>query len=132
MAPAGTPSAPEILLVEDNLDDTYLFLRVLKGEFPTLALSAVESAEAAERYLCAARDGTLGVPSAIFVDLNLPGQSGHELMRWIENAPHLKGTRLIVLSANIREPGRGRSEAGREVFYLPKPLTSDAVTRALA
>jgi CheY-like chemotaxis protein len=131
MVSGSFAQASEVLLVEDDLDDTYFFMRALKAAFPALALAAVESAEAATRYLSATREGSLSVPSAIFVDLKLPGRSGDELLQWIATEPHLAATKVIVLSASVPEPKRRQTHSGRHLVYLPKPLTSAAVAATL-
>jgi CheY-like chemotaxis protein len=129
---SGNGVAPaEILLVEDNLDDAFLFLRAFKKRFPAAVLSAVESTEAAVRYLSGMRQGACTVPAAIFVDLNLPGRAGNELLDSLGAEPLLRNTRLVVLSGTVSQIGRRLDQNGRELLYLPKPLSSASVLAAV-
>jgi CheY-like chemotaxis protein len=92
-----------ILIVEDYEDDAKLLQILLSNTGVTNDIRIALSAEDAINYL----DGVppysnrsiYPLPSAVFVDLKLPGISGFELLRWMKSHPELKDIFVVVLSA---------------------------------
>lgn len=63
--------------------------------------------------------------NVIFVDLKLPGKSGHQLLQWIGEQAHLRQIVRIVLTgsenpADLKEAYRRGANA-----YFKKPLTRE-------
>jgi len=66
-------------------------------------------------------------PDIIITDLNMPEMSGEELVRRVHANRQLRGTRVLVLSAD-RSAGRSDElmEAGATA-YLTKPVTPETL-----
>ncbi len=122
---------PAVLLIEDNPEDAFLFRRAFLSIMPRASVAAVADVRAAERYLLEGRDDPEFRPSAIFVDLRLPGLDGGELLNWIDQQPHLANANVYVLSGSVGTVGSMKSEMGRVVTLLPKPVNGFTLAAAL-
>jgi CheY-like chemotaxis protein len=62
------------------------------------------------------------LPGMIIIDLNLPGESGFELIEWIRRAPQLKRLLIAATDAEATEARTRRAyNVGANTFYH-KPL----------
>ncbi len=113
-AVAGAPRAT-VLYIEDNLANLRLMERVL-GRRPGIRLV---SAMQGRLGLDLAREH---LPELILLDQHLPDLDGIEVLRRLGADPALRGTPVIVLSADLT-PGEGeRMRAAGARAFLDKPL----------
>jgi CheY-like chemotaxis protein len=112
-----------VLLIEDNADARLMLRTVLAHEGHTVHEAA---------------DGPTGVAAALatrpdiaFVDLDLPGFDGYEVVRRLRAAPEARKLRVIALS------GYGGAEVRQRALYagfddhLVKPIEPDRLTALL-
>jgi len=121
-----------ILLVEDNEDDMVLLKYALQEAGIRNPLHWVQTAESAMNYLAGQGEYAdrivFPVPRIIFVDLKLPGQSGHDLLKWINTRDELAGVvRIVLTGSNDPRDRRAAIQLGAN-SYLEKPLTPDQLT----
>ncbi len=65
-------------------------------------------------------------PAAIFIDINMPGISGFELVKQIRKQPQLAAIPLVILTGEQKLSNRWRAQwSGCD--FLTKPLTSSDV-----
>lgn len=83
---------PVVLIVEDDRDIRTLLHETLTGNGITTLLAA--SVPDAEALLEA------NTPDIALIDMNLPGQPGTEVLRYINQSPRLANMRRIVITAN--------------------------------
>jgi CheY-like chemotaxis protein len=96
-----------ILLVEDNEDHALLIRRGLCKSTPIKSLQVVTSGEEAIEYL----EGTgrycnrqeFPLPAVVLLDLDLPGISGFDVLRWIRKQAGLKPLRVVVITCSELE-----------------------------
>ena len=84
-----------VLIVEDQMND----LRVAMGAAEASGFSDVEartSAESAVSWLQKGLAGTVSLPDAIVLDIDLGFQSGFELLRYWHSNPRLARIPLVV------------------------------------
>src|ERR1700749_3238748 len=97
------PDSKLLLIVEDYEDDAKLLQLLLKngGIFNPvrMALSAEEAMTYLEGVPPYSNRALHPLPSAIFVDLKLPGMDGFGLLRWLKARPELRNIFIVVLSA---------------------------------
>ena len=105
---------PTILLVEDNeLNRDMLSRRLMRKGFDvTMAVDGIDCMASLE----ASR------PDLILMDINLPGQDGHEITRTIRRDPALSDIPVIALTADAMSSDRTKAiEAGCN-DYDTKPV----------
>jgi CheY-like chemotaxis protein len=95
---------PTIILIVDDYEDDAKLLQIMLTNAGILNPTRVAlSAEEAITYLRGvppySNRAIYPLPSAIFVDLKLPGIDGFELLRWLRTRDELKGSFVVVLSA---------------------------------
>jgi len=121
-----------ILLVEDNEDDYELLRIVLKQAGIEVPMHWVQTADEAIEYLSGegeyADRTCLPLPRLIFVDLRLPGKSGHEFLDWINSQPELDNVVRVVLTGSDNPKDRKTASQLGASCYLVKPLTVDQLT----
>ncbi len=119
-----------ILLVEDNEDDRFLTMRVLKKlPFPVRVVSAGNGDEAL-RMIAGAGAGTL--PSVVMLDLQMPRVGGLTLLSRIRELFSQEQLPALILSSSDNP---GDIAACRELgitAYLQKPLELQPLQEALA
>jgi CheY-like chemotaxis protein len=123
MSDPSTPdlSIPElmgtrVLIVEDNDEHRYLLAAHLeKGGCTVTSTSSGE--EAMERYATA-------LPDIVFVDVQLPGMSGHDFVDWLRErgAPAPR-----IVTASVLDP----SDHPMGDVALPKPFSRNHVNKIL-
>ena len=70
-------------------------------------------------------------PSLVLLDVQMPGQSGLEVLRSIKADPDLKATRVILLTSKAQERDIEVGLIAGADFYLTKPFSPlDLLTRA--
>jgi PAS domain S-box-containing protein len=124
-APALPPlNDARILYVEDNENNRTLFrqyMSVLKG------VTIVEAADG-PGGLVAARTW---MPDLIFLDINLPGMSGFDILEELKADASLRHIPVVALTANAME---GDAERGLErgfTRYLTKPVRLEEMMRTV-
>ena len=116
-----------ILVVEDTEDDVLLTRHALQGAGVTNAVLVVETGADAIDYLSGANAyhdrSKYPLPGVVFLDLNLPLVSGHEVLSWICGQRHLEGVVVVVLTSSSEPSDLRRSYSLGANSYLVKPLT---------
>ncbi|MCB9472060.1 MAG: helix-turn-helix domain-containing protein, partial [Candidatus Obscuribacterales bacterium] len=81
----------KILLVEDNPADVFMFKRCIKKSSLDTAVTVIDSGSRAEEYLKSlTTESSESHPDIVFLDLNLPGRTGHELLKDIKSNEMLR------------------------------------------
>lgn len=113
----------KILLVEDNPADVFMFKRCLKKSAISTAVEVIDSGNKAHEHLGRfTEDSNLNSPDIIFLDLNLPGRTGLELLQDIKTNTLLKHVPVIILttSANPKDVAETYGRYGNS--FLTKPV----------
>ena len=121
----------EILIVEDNEADVFLTYTALRDAKITNAIKVVTNGEKALAYL--RREGEYAEaarPDIIFLDLNLPGMNGHEVLTAIKADPNVRAIPVVVISGSNAESDIARAYDEQVAAYIVKPATHDEYVRA--
>ena len=75
-------------------------------------------------------------PDLVLLDLQMPGESGYELLAWMRQQPALAAVPAICVTASVSDSERTRVQAAGFVAFVTKPITPpqrllDAVQAAL-
>lgn len=114
----------QILYVEDNENNRTLFrhyMSVLKGV-------TIMEAEDGPRGIAMARSR---MPDLIFLDINLPGMNGFEVLEELKADPLLRRIPVVALTANAMEGDAERGLQKGFARYLAKPARLDEVIRTV-
>ncbi|MFW6192269.1 MAG: CheR family methyltransferase, partial [Gemmatimonadota bacterium] len=122
--PMDTPSAREVLIVEDNRDAAEMLARLLRGMGHGVSL---------------AHDGASGLesvrelrPDILLCDINLPGEiDGYGLARAVREEPDLETVRLVALTGFGRDVDRERAREAGFDDHLTKPVGAEDLERLL-
>lgn len=95
------PSLPPVLIVDDDEDDTILLVRHLKSAGLANPVLKFENGGDAFMYLkqfCAPQPTVAAVPMMMFLDVNMQGLSGFDVLVWARQQPALAGMKIFMLS----------------------------------
>lgn len=122
----------QVLLVEDDTADIELTQEALLEGKHSVSFHAVRSGVDALCYLHrqppfqdAAR------PDVIFLDLNLPGMSGKEIIQEIRKSADLRNIPIAVLTTSQAETDISESYRLGANCYVSKPVSLDEFNRAV-
>lgn len=123
---AGRPSAPielpRVLIVDDDSDARFV-IRAMAGP------ADVIEAEGGEEALRLVRDTR---PDVIFLDLQMPGMSGEELLTQLRNAPSTASIPVVVVtSRKLKEAEREQLLQFCSAFIYKGDLSRDRVNDVL-
>src|SRR5262249_46916312 len=95
------PSQPvTVLLIDDDPNDTTLLQAAIRHAALSFSILNVQDGDEAIAYLSGAGPysdrSRYPVPSLILLDLKLPRQTGHEILKWIRSHPHLGQMPVVV------------------------------------
>ena len=110
-----------LLLVEDNTGDAILFRRALRRENGEIEVVHVASGEAALEILSNADERF----DLAFLDLNLPGISGNEVLRSLKSHVWLRSLPVVVLSSSQAQSDIDVSYRDLANLYMVKPVDPD-------
>ncbi len=70
-------------------------------------------------------------PSVVFLDINMPGVSGFEILRYCSREPRLAKVPVLIVSSDDQPQTRQQALDGGARAYLLKPVTVDILEEAL-
>ncbi len=113
-----------ILLIEDDTDDTMIFSEAVKDFDPAIDFKSVPDAGKALSYL---KDCRNRLPDLIFLDLRMPGMSGQECLIAIKDDPRLAPVPVIVYttSKDVKESILLKDLGA--VHFMSKPVSPEDV-----
>ena len=121
-----------VLLVDDNPGDTRLLTEALRNRRIRSQIHIVGNAREALDFL--RRQGAHASaprPDLILLDLNLPGQSGTELLAEVKGDAELRHIPVVVLTASTNVADVRRSYDLHANCYITKPLKLEDFLRVV-
>lgn len=104
MPPAGT--LPPLLIVEDDEDDMLLLARRLQQSGVKNTLLHFRNGGDAFMFLkhfCPPESSADPLPVVMFLDVNMPGLSGFDILAWTRQQPVFDTMKIVVLSGATEE-----------------------------
>jgi two-component system, chemotaxis family, response regulator Rcp1 len=114
-----------LLLVEDNPSDVMLVQYGLDEAEATYTLQVAGDGDQAVDILCGLGASLDSLPDLIFLDLNLPKRSGHEVLTFIKADDNLRLIPVVVLSSSLSRDDIVKAYSYGANSYLQKPADID-------
>lgn len=130
-----TPNGVEILLVEDNLRDAELILRILyKRNLANHLVHVQDGQEALDWIFCTGLYSDRNInhmPKFVLLDLKLPKVDGIEVLRAIRADERTRFTPVVVLTSSNEERDVVQSYALGVNSYIVKPVNFENFSAAV-
>jgi len=110
----------QIVLIEDNPGDVFLFEMALKENDIPCQLTRFDNGAEALLVLCAPEPANGFVPDAILLDLNTPRSDGFQVLIKLRQFPRLSQVPLAILTSSQASSDRHRA-ALQNVRFIQKP-----------
>ena len=115
-----------VLVAEDDEAD-YAFLKCMLRETPLAALFRVADGEETIKYLKGVGDfrdrRKFPLPNILLLDLKLPKLSGFEVLEWIAPQPCFGTMRIFILAGSDSRADRERALRAGAHDYFVKPVS---------
>ena len=121
---------PDIFYVEDDLDYALFMQSAVQEVKDTLNLAIVEDGTEAMLKLKQFAESKTK-PKLILLDLNLPGLSGLDLLKFIKDIPYLKSVPVILFSTSDHPDDVKKSIEFGANAYLTKPDGYDNLVKCV-
>jgi two-component system, response regulator len=122
-----------VLLIEDNLDDVALTLRILKKNHFIHTLHVVNDGAAALSHIFGGKEGGKPcLPKLILLDLKLPKVDGLEVLRALKMDERTKNIPVVVLTSSGEERDLEECYKLGVNSYVVKPAEFDEFTLSVA
>lgn len=118
-----------IIIVEDDIDDQEIYGEALKAIGITNEIHFFEGGQPVLEYL----NTTDEQPFIILSDINMPGMSGLELKKKMEDDPYLraKGIPFVFISTNATKASVRHAHALSVQGYFQKPSSMEEIKEML-
>ena len=117
----------KILLIDDDEDDRDMFFEAIKDINALHSCISMENGEKAINYLKSEKQ----LPDIIFLDINMPGVDGIEILAYLRREPRLIPVPVFVITSDDQpETRRKVMKLGANVMII-KPATIDALEDGL-
>lgn len=118
----------DILLIEDDDSDVFLFRRSLGKAAAEIHIAVAGTGEAALHMLSSyERHGCKSAPDVILLDFNLPGKNGQAVLEDIRAAPAFCRIPVIAMTGPGRDMALWQQKEVPADGYLSKPVTWEAL-----
>ena len=109
-----------ILIVDDDPDD----IDLLRSSFHEIGVKEVQGVHSMLKTIefLQSIDDLNDLPKIIITDLNMPGQNGYELLKFLKNNTRYKHIPVIVFSTSISCKEIETSMALGALDYISKPV----------
>lgn len=122
---SGAASAPSLLAVEDNRADILLVEQGVEQATTPVEMQSIRNGSRAIERLTDGSEGTTVAPQLILLDLNLPGQSGFEVLRAVRDSASFSDVPVAVVSSSENPDDVARAYRLGANAYVTKPQDPD-------
>jgi two-component system cell cycle response regulator DivK len=113
------PKEATVLIVEDNSDNLFVALQLLRSEVGVRCVNGCASGRQFFDLLAASPTLT---PDLICLDIQLPQEDGYAILKQIRAHPRLSQTRVIALTANVLPQDVERARQAGFDGFIGKPI----------
>jgi CheY-like chemotaxis protein len=118
-----------VLIIDDDSDDIALFKEAVREVAPHVHCSSALGGKEALKNL---NEGFEPLPDIIFLDLNMPGMTGQEVLEKLKISKKFRNIRVVIYTTSSREKDiEDTRKLGAESF-ITKPSTFTETCKALS
>jgi CheY-like chemotaxis protein len=121
-------SATQILVVEDDENDSFLLMREIERAQLDDHVTVIDKGRTALEFLTQAEIP----PLAIFLDLYLPDLNGVQLLDQLRHNPKYMNTPIIVMTGSVNPNDLKECLRLGVTAYLPKPVRLTSFIKTVA
>lgn len=121
----------KLLVVEDEKIDALSIGRVLKEQFPNVALEIVNNGEQVLDWIQRYRPDPNETMFLVLMDLTIPRMSGLDLISEFKGNTHLRSVPIVILSGSENPPAIKTAYDSGASAYVVKPGSSSAMRDVL-
>lgn len=118
-----------IVYADDDIDDRFLFEDVLKDLPVSLSLTMVNNGQQLIELL---NQADCQLPSALFLDMNMPRMNGLECLLAIKASSRLKVLPVIMLTTSLSTPMIKELHDHGADYYIQKPNSAVILTQMIS
>lgn len=108
-------------------DDDRVHVQLVSSRLKKLGINVAVAFDAMQAFTLAIRT----VPTAVLLDVNMPGGTGFEVLKRLKNSSKTNQIPVIVVSGSIDAKTAGAVKDLGADDYLPKPVDFDELLRTL-
>jgi CheY-like chemotaxis protein len=117
----------QICMADDDADDYVLFSTILKEINNSVLLSWFATCIELIKYL----NLTINLPDLIILDMNMPGNNGHECLQLIKRNPRFSNIPVVILSTASSPAAVKKAYECGAFKYLIKPHSMEGYTQVI-
>jgi CheY-like chemotaxis protein len=118
--PNEMPDSLTVLMVEDNPTDILLIEHAFKRAKLGGSFKSVNKADEAYRWLMERLDNGESLPDLVMLDLNLPEESGMEMLAKLKSTPRLSEMKIVVFSGSESHQDMAKARSLGADWYFVK------------
>lgn len=126
---ACDPTAATVLVVEDNADNLFIIMDMLKAE--VRVRYANSRASGYQLFKLIAGQPQMAV-DLILLDIQIPYEDGYAVLKQIRSHPRLLGTRVVAVTTNVLPDDLQRAQDAGFDGFIGKPIDIDRFPAQIA
>lgn len=108
-----------VLIIDDDEDDRFFMERAFKADSPYTQLYLAAGGQQALELL----ESTQLLPDVVLLDLNMPGLSGFEVLKWLKQSTHYQSIPVVILTTSDTSADQEKSRQLGATEFITKPTT---------
>jgi chemotaxis family two-component system response regulator Rcp1 len=124
-------NSPLVFVVDDNPADRRIIIEALKESLASVDIEEYSTGAPVVKRIRSGHSHNLNLPDLIFLDLNMPGMDGHEVLSLLKKDESYRRIPIVVLSGSVASADVKEAYSNHANCYLQKPSSLDGYLEAI-